>query len=285
MLQVNNVKVFGMMAVLTAILVGIGSAFGGSRGALLFLLIALGMNFFSYWHSDKIAIRMARAEPLTEQEAPDLYGMVRDLAARAGIPMPALYITPERQPNAFATGRNPEHSAVAVTTGLVHLMNRDELMGVLAHELAHIKNRDVLIGTMAATLAGAIGMIANVAQWGLMFGGNRDDEDNGGGGLIGTILMIVVMPIAAAIIQMAISRSREYRADATGAAISGKPRGLANALTKLERAAQQIPADVAPAAAHLFIVNPLSAEGLANLFSTHPPIKERVKRLEAMAQD
>ena len=284
-MQVNNVKVFGMMAVLTAILVGIGSAFGGSRGALLFLLIALGMNFFSYWHSDKIAIRMARAEPLTEQEAPDLYGMVRDLAARAGIPMPALYITPERQPNAFATGRNPEHSAVAVTTGLVHLMNRDELMGVLAHELAHIKNRDVLIGTMAATLAGAIGMIANVAQWGLMFGGNRDDEDNGGGGLIGTILMIVVMPIAAAIIQMAISRSREYRADATGAAISGKPRGLANALTKLERAAQQIPADVAPAAAHLFIVNPLSAEGLANLFSTHPPIKERVKRLEAMAQD
>ncbi len=279
----NNMKVFLLMSVLTAILVGIGNVFGGPRGALLFLLIALGMNFFSYWYSDKMAIRMTGAQPLEPQEAPELYAMVRELSAKAKLPMPRLYMTPERQPNAFATGRNPEHSAVAVTAGLVQLLEREEIAGVLAHELAHIKNRDVLLGTIAATLAGAIGLIANAAQWGLMFGGARGEGEEGGNPL-GGILMIILMPIAAAIIQMAISRSREYRADAVGAAICGRPLGLANALTKLERVAQQVPADLTPATAHLFIVNPLRGESLANLFSTHPPIKERVKRLTEMAE-
>ncbi|TCL72422.1 heat shock protein [Hydrogenispora ethanolica] len=278
----NNMKVFLLMSVLTAILVGIGNLFGGPQGAMLFFLIAMGMNFFSYWYSDKMAIRMTGAQPLSPEEAPELYAIVRELSAKAQLPMPSLYMTPEQQPNAFATGRNPEHSAVAVTAGLVRLLDREEIAGVLAHELAHIKNRDVLIGTIAATLAGAISMIANAAQWSLMFGGARDEEE-GGGNPLGAILMIILMPIAAAVIQMAISRSREYRADAVGAAISGRPLGLANALTKLERIAQQLPADLTPATAHLFIVNPLSGASLANLFSTHPPIQERVRRLTEMA--
>ena len=215
------------------------------------------MNFFSYYYSDKLVIKMTGARELSSAEAPQLHSMIRRLADRAGIPMPKVYITPSRQPNAFATGRNPQHAAVAVTAGLMQILNRDEVEGVLAHEIAHIKNRDILIGTIAASLAGAISMLANVAQWGAMFGGLGSRDDEGGGSIIGLLAMAILAPIAAMIIQMAISRSREYQADATGARLSGSSRGLANALLKLEASAQRIPMEVSPSAAHMFIVNPL----------------------------
>ncbi|MBC7326057.1 MAG: M48 family metalloprotease, partial [Moorella sp. (in: Bacteria)] len=216
-------------------------------------------------------------------EAPELYDIIRSLSVRAGLPMPRVYRTPSPQPNAFATGRNPANAAVAVTDGLLQILNRTEVEGVLAHELAHIKNRDVLVATIAAALAGAITMIANMLQWGLIFGLGRDDEEGGGVlGLVGTLLMIILAPIAATLIQLAISRSREFQADATGARIAGRADGLANALLKLERAASRVPMQVNPATSHLFIINPLSGETFARLFSTHPPISERVKRLEQM---
>ncbi len=277
----NNFKVFFLMGLLSVILVLIGGAVGGTNGAVLFFLISLGMNFFSYYSSDKIAIKMTGAQPVSKEEAPELYSIVGRLAERAGLPMPRLYVTPESQPNAFATGRNPEHSAVAVTKGLLQILNRSELEGVLSHELAHIKNRDVLLGTIAAAFAGAIAMIANVIQWGAIFGMGRDN-DEGGGSLIGAIALAIIAPIAATIIQMSISRSREYQADDTGARIAGNSGGLANALLKLESAAQRIPMQLNPAASHLFIVNPLSGASIARLFSTHPPIDERVKRLSDM---
>jgi len=270
------------MGILSVILVLIGGAVGGKSGAALFFLISLGMNFFSYYYSDRIAITMTRSHPVSEEEAPELYSIVRRLAGRAGLPMPRLYVTPSPQPNAFATGRNPEHSAVAVTQGLLQILNRSELEGVLAHELAHIKNRDVLVGTVAATFAGAITMIANVIQWGAILGLGRGDDEEGGGSFIGSIFLAIIAPIAAMLIQMAISRSREYQADDTGARIAGNTGGLANALVKLESTAQRIPMQVNPAASHLFIVNPLSGESIARLFSTHPPISERVKRLSAI---
>lgn len=252
---------------------------------MLFFIIALAMNLFSFFFSDSIAIKMTRSYSITENEAPELYAIIRRLSQRAGMPMPKVFITPSDQPNAFATGRGPSHAAVAVTEGLLHLLSRSELEGVLAHEMAHIKNRDVLIGTIAASLAGAITMLANMLQWGLIFGGLRGDDEEGGGGiagLVGSLVMIIVAPIAAMLIQMAISRSREYEADATGARIAGLPDGLANALLKLERGVRQIPMQVNPATSHLFIINPLSGETLARLFSTHPPIEERVKRLKGM---
>ncbi len=283
MVFINTIKVFFLMGVLTIILVLIGHAVNGPSGALLFFFIALAMNFFSYYFSDKIAIKMTGSYPVSEKEAPELYNTVRNLTIRAGLPMPRLYITPSPQPNAFATGRNPAHSAVAVTEGLMRILNRPELEGVLAHELAHIKNRDVLVGTIAAAMAGAITMIANMMQWGLIFGGFRgNDEEEGGGalGMIGTLAMIILAPLAAMLIQMAISRSREYQADATGARVAGRPDGLAGALIKLESASRQIPMQVNPATSHLFIVNPLSGATLAQLFSTHPPIEERVRRLQ-----
>jgi len=284
-MTINTLKAWLLMSVLTVLLVLIGSAIGGRSGAMLFFIIALAMNFFSFFFSDSIAIKMTGSYPISENEAPELYAIIRRLSERARMPMPKVFITPSEQPNAFATGRGPSHAAVAVTEGLLHLLSRSELEGVLAHEMAHIKNRDVLIGTIAASLAGAITMIANMLQWGLIFGGLRgDDEEEGGGiaGLVGSLVMIIVAPIAAMLVQMAISRSREYEADATGARIAGLPDGLANALLKLERGVRQIPMQVNPATSHLFIINPLSGETVARLFSTHPPIEERVKRLKEM---
>lgn len=267
------------MGVMTVLLVLMGDAIGGNSGALMFFLIAMVMNFIGYFYSDKIAIKMTRSYPVTEKEAPELYEIVKRLSQRAGIPMPRLYVTPSDQPNAFATGRNPANAAVAVTEGIMRLLTRSEVEGVLAHELAHIKNRDVLVGTIAAALAGAISMIGNAIQWGAILGMGRSDDDEGGGGLLGGLVMAIVFPIAAMIIQLAISRSREYGADETGARIAGSSEGLANALLKLESAAHRIPMQVSPATSHLFIVNPFSGASLVRLFSTHPPIQERVERL------
>jgi len=278
----NTLKVWLLMGVLTILLVMMGNAIGGNSGAMFFFLIAMVMNFFSYFYSDKIAIKMTRSYPVSESEAPELYEIVRRLSQRAGIPMPRLFVTPSDQPNAFATGRNPANSAVAVTEGIMRLLNKSEVEGVLAHELAHIKNRDVLVGTIAAAMAGAISMIGNVIQWGAILGMGRGDDEEGGGGLVGGLIMAIIFPIAAMIIQLAISRSREYGADATGAQIAGSPNGLANALLKLESAAHRIPMQVNPATSHLFIVNPLSGASFARLFSTHPPIQERVERLNRM---
>lgn len=277
----NNVKVGLLMGLLSVLLVMLGSLVGGRSGAVLFFAISLAMNFFSYYYSDKMVIKMTGAQALEPADAPQLHAMVRALSDKAGIPMPRLYVMPSSQPNAFATGRNPEHAAIAVTQGLVQLMNEGELTGVLAHEMAHIKNRDILIGTIAASFAGAISMIANVAQWGAIFGGFSGDDDEGAG-LVGTLLLAIVAPIAAMIVQMAISRSREYQADRTGAQLAGNSYGLASALQKLSLAAERIPMHVAPSASHMFIMNPLSGGSVARLFSTHPPIEERIARLQKM---
>jgi len=276
----NTLKAWMLMGLLSVLLVFMGSALGGESGAFLFFLIAMGLNFFGYFKSDKIAIKMTKSYPVSEAEVPELYDIVKRLSQRARIPMPKLYVTPSDQPNAFATGRNPSHAAVAVTEGLMRLLNRSEVEGVLAHELAHIKNRDVLVGTIAAALAGAITMIANVFQWAAIFGMGGDDED--GGGMVGGLIMAFLAPIAAMVIQMAISRSREYMADSTGAQIAGAPEGLASALLKLQSAAHRIPMKTNPASSHLFIVNPLSGASMAKLFSTHPPIEERVEKLRSM---
>ncbi|NPV27853.1 MAG: zinc metalloprotease HtpX [Firmicutes bacterium] len=279
----NTLKLSLLMGTLTILLVLLGNAVGGTSGAVLFFIISMGMNFFSYYFSDKMVIKMTGSYPVTEEEAPELYALVKRLTEQAKLPMPRLYITPSPQPNAFATGRNPANSAVAVTEGLLNLLNKTELEGVLAHELAHIKNRDVLIGTIAAAFAGAISMIANVVQWGAMFGGlSNDDEEESGAGLLGSIILAIVAPIAAMIIQMAISRSREYLADETGARIAGNTSGLANALLKMDQAAQHVPVQISPATSHLFIVNPLAGQSLASLFSTHPPISERVRKLKEL---
>jgi heat shock protein HtpX len=267
-----------LMAGLTALLMVAGQALGGQGGMMIALVMALGMNFFSYWFSDKIALSMGGAREVSLQEAPELHQMVGSLAARAGLPKPRVYIMDQETPNAFATGRNPEHAAVAVTTGLMRILNRDELAGVLAHELGHIQNRDILISSIAATMAGAISSLATMAQWSMMFQGGRSNDDNRGG-LIGTIIMMLVAPLAAMLIQMAISRSREFQADATGAAICGNPRSLADALQQLENANRRLPMDVNPATAQMYIVNPLAGSLIANLFSTHPPIEERINRL------
>ncbi len=278
----NTLKVSLLMGALTIILVLMGNALFGQSGAMMFFLIAMAMNFFSYFYSDSIAIKMTRSYPVSQSEAPELYELVARLSQRAGLPMPKLYVTPSEQPNAFATGRNPSHAAVAVTEGLMRMLNRSEVEGVLAHELAHVKNRDVLLGTIAAALAGAITMMANAFQWAAIFGMGRSEDDESGAGLIGGLVMAILAPIAAAIVQMAISRSREFSADATGARIAGSPDGLANALLKLESAAQHIPMQANPVTSHLFIVNPFSGANLARLFSTHPSTQDRVARLKAM---
>jgi heat shock protein HtpX len=245
--------------------------------------IAVAMNFASYWFSDKIVLRMYNAREVNESQSPDLYSLVRSLATRASLPMPKVYIIPGEQPNAFATGRNPEHAAVAATEGILRVLSREELSGVIGHELAHVKNRDILIGSIAAMMAGAISMLANMAQWAMIFGGGRgDDDDDGGSNLIGGLLMIILAPIAAMLIQMAISRSREYIADADGARLAGNPRYLSSALRKLHNAAQQIPMNASPATAHMFIVSPLSGGAIASLFSTHPPMEKRIEKLESM---
>jgi heat shock protein HtpX len=280
-MNVNSLRTWLLMGILTVLLVFTGKAIGGNVGMTVMLIISMVMNFSGYWWSDKIAIKMTRSRPLNEREAPELFVIVESLAKKAGLPMPRLYVTPSPQPNAFATGRNPQHAAIAVTEGITRLLSREELEGVLAHELAHVKNNDILVGSVAAMMAGTISMIANIAQWGLLFGFGGDDEDNPLG-MVGLLIMIIVMPIAALLVQMAISRSREFKADSTGANITGRPDGLANALLKLERGSEAISMDVNPAAAHMFIVNPLSGKSLAGLFSTHPPTGERVARLRRM---
>jgi heat shock protein HtpX len=279
----NTLKTTFLMALLTILLMLIGGAIGGKNGMTMAFLLAGGMNFFSYWFSDKIVLSMYGAQSITEQENPRFYGIVRTLAGRAGLPMPKVYIIQDDSPNAFATGRNPEHAAVAATTGIMRLLTDEELAGVMAHELGHVKNRDILISTIAATFAGAITYLAHMAQWGAMFGGGRSDDDEGGG-MFGMLFMAILAPIAAMLVQMAISRSREFGADAAGAKISGNPLSLARALQKLELGSQQIPLQANAATAHMFIVTPLTGGGLMSLFSTHPPIPERVHRLEDISR-
>ncbi|HEX9818592.1 MAG TPA: zinc metalloprotease HtpX [Methylomirabilota bacterium] len=277
----NVFKTALLLAVLTAMLVLLGGALGGQQGMLIAFVLALGMNFASYWWSDKIVLAMYRAQPITEAQAPGLYNMVRRLATRAGVPMPRVYLIPSEQPNAFATGRNPEHAVVAVTEGIVRILDDDELEGVLAHELAHVVNRDILISTVAATLAGAITYLAHMAQWAAIFGGGRHHDEDAPSPIV-TIVMAMVAPIAAMLVQLAVSRSREFHADATGARLAGRTWGLSKALEKLEMARHQIPMHANPATAHLFIVNPFSGQALMRLFSTHPPMEERIARLRSM---
>lgn len=279
----NTLKTGVLLVLLAAILMLIGGAVGGRGGLIMALLLALGMNFFSYWYSDKIVLRMYGAQEVSEADAPQVYGMLRRLTQRANMPMPRVYVIASESPNAFATGRNPQHAAVAVTQGIARLLDERELEGVLAHELAHIKNRDTLTMTVTATIASAIMFLASMAQWAAIFGGfSRDDDD--GGGIIGLLIAIFVAPIAATLVQMGISRSREYAADTTGAQLAGSPYGLADALEKMAVASQRIPANASPATAHLFIVNPLHTGRFAALFSTHPPIEERIQRLRRMAR-
>ena len=280
----NTTKTIVLMVGLTVLLVFLGGAFGGRQGMIYAFIFALATNMFSYWFSDKIVLRMYGAQEATEAEAPMLWGVTHDLALKMDMPMPKVYVIPSDSPNAFATGRNPKHAAVAATRGILRMLTREELEGVMAHELGHVRNRDILIGTIAAAIAGAISLLANMAQWAMIFGGfgGRRDDNEGSGGVIGGILMIILAPIAALLIQMAISRSREYQADATGARICGNPLWLANALRKLEVGSQRVPLDANPATAHMFIVNPLRGGGLRNLFSTHPPLEDRIARLESM---
>ncbi len=277
----NNVKTLVLLVTLTLILVWAGAAFGGKQGMIIAFIFAIGMNFFAYWFSDKIVLKMYGAKEVSESQAPDLYSIVRSLVQKAELPMPKVYIINQDQPNAFATGRNPNHAAVAVTTGIMRILTREELQGVIGHELAHIKHRDILISTIAATIAGAISFLAQMAQWAMIFGGHRGD-DNEGGNPIAALVMMIVGPIAALIVQMAISRSREYAADAGGAKIAGNPRYLSGALKKLHMASQKIPMKANPSTSHMFIVNPLSGGGLLKLFSTHPPIEERISKLNSM---
>lgn len=286
----NSFRTTILLAALTALVVWIGHMVGGPNGAVVALVMAGAMNFFSYWFSDKIVLKMYGGQEITAQDDPELYGLVQELAVKAGLPMPRVYIIPEDTPNAFATGRNPEHAAVAVTEGIRRLLNRRELAGVLGHELSHVKHRDILVSSIAATLAGAISYLAYMAQWGMMLGASRDREEGGGAAnLLGLLFMVIVAPLAAMLIQMAVSRSREYMADEGGAKITGDPLALASALRKLHMGAQHIPLQVndatANATAHMFIVNPLTGGGLASLFSTHPAMEERIARLEAMARD
>ena len=281
----SRIRTVLLLTLLTVLIVWMGGHFGGQNGMVIAFVFALIMNFGSYWFSDRIVLALYRAQPLEESQAPGLFQMVRELAAQAQLPMPRIYLLPEETPNAFATGRNPEHAVVAVTEGLWRLLSPDEMRGVLAHELSHIKNRDILVSSIAATLAGVVMLLANMARWGAIFGGvgGRDDEEGGGGGMLAFLVSAILAPIAAMLIQMAISRSREYLADETGAQISHRPESLARALEKLEMAAHRIPmTDAQPATAHMFIVNPLTGRSLANLFSTHPPIEERIRRLRAM---
>jgi heat shock protein HtpX len=281
----NQFKTFFLMLVLTALFIVVGTAIGGKSGAIYAFIFAALMNFFSYWFSDKIVLRMYRAKEVSQSDAPELYGIVGELTSKASLPMPKVYIMENDTPNAFATGRNPEHAAVAVTTGILRILSRDELMGVIGHELSHILHRDILISTIAATMAGAISILATMARWGAMFGGFRsDDEEGGGGGNILVVLLVSIFAsIAAMLIQLAISRSREYMADEGGAHLS-HPLSLAKALGKLEVAAQRVPMEASPSTAHMFIVNPLRGGGVLSLFSTHPPIEERIARLEEMAR-
>ena len=279
----NTMKTTLLLGLMTVLIIFIGGAVGGQSGMIMAFFLAGIMNIGSYWFSDKIVLAMYHAQEISPQDHPEIHQMVMELAQQAGLPKPRIFLIEDDSPNAFATGRNPQHAVVAVTSGILRILSRQELKGVLAHELAHVKNRDILIGSIAATMAGAIMILAYMARFAAIFGGSRDSEERGGGGIIGLLVMTIVAPIAAMLIQMAISRSREYLADASGAKFSGNPLGLAGALEKLETASKQIPMDdPKPATAHMFIVNPLSGRSLFNLFSTHPPIEERIARLKAM---
>lgn len=276
----NTLKTMVLMVALTLMLVFVGGLIGGKSGLTIALIMAFGLNFVTYWFSDRIVLKMYGAREVGQTDSPELYLMVKRLSLQAGLPMPKVYIIEKEQPNAFATGRNPEHGAVAVTTGIMRILSREELEGVIGHELAHIKHRDILVGTVAAAIAGAISYLAQMAQWAAIFGHRGDNEE--GGNPIASLVMMIVGPIAAMMVQMAISRSREYEADKGGAQIAGNPLYLARALKKLHLASQRIPMEANPAASHMFIVNPLSGGGIIKLFSTHPPIEQRIARLEAI---
>jgi heat shock protein HtpX len=281
--RMNTAKTVVLLTALTLILIAIGQWLGGSQGAVMALIFAGALNFFSYWFSDKLVLMTYRAQPIERGQAPELFGMVERLTRQAGLPMPKVYIIPGESPNAFATGRDPQHASVAVTEGILRILNRSELEGVLAHELAHVRHRDILIGSIVATVAGAITILARLAHFGAMFGGVGGRDDREGSNPIALLVMAIVAPLAAILIQLAISRSREFAADAGGAQISHNPMALASALGKLERGAQALPMSASPSSAHIFTVSPLSGGGLAKLFSTHPPIAERISRLRAMA--
>jgi heat shock protein HtpX len=278
----THARTWLLIAGLTALLIGIGALLGGAF-LYLFVLLAVGMNLVGYWYSDKLAIKASRAQPVEPGTMPELEAMVQDLAGRAQVPVPRLFLIPSEQPNAFATGRNPEHAAVAVTQGLLQYLPAEQVKGVLAHEFAHIKNRDILVSSIAAMVAGAIAAIANVLQFSMLFGGGDDDDSPLG--IIGTLAVIIVAPIAAALIQLAVSRQREYLADATGAQLMGRAKPLADALETLERGAQALPMNVNPATASMYAVNPLPRGGIAHLFMTHPPMAERIRRLRALDGD
>jgi len=279
----NFFKTTFLLTLLTLLLVAMGGAIGGKSGMIIAFLIAGGMNFFAYWNSDKIVLKMYKAREVTRADSPDFYGIVENLARKAGMPMPKVYVIPSDSPNAFATGRNPEHAAVAATTGIMRILTREELEGVMAHELTHVMNRDTLISTIAATIAGAISMLGSMLQWAAIFGMGRSDDEEGGGGVLGSLAMAIIAPIAAMLIQMAVSRSREFMADEGGAKMCGNPKALARALMKLQQAATMAPMQEATqATSHMFIVNPLTSSKLASLFSTHPATEDRVSRLMAM---
>ncbi|HZQ68099.1 MAG TPA: zinc metalloprotease HtpX [Terriglobales bacterium] len=275
----NTFKTAFLLTALTLLLLFLGRAFGGQNGMIIALVLAAVMNFVSYFFSDKIALAMYRAQPVTREQLPRVYAVVERLTQKIGIPMPKLYVIPNDSPNAFATGRNPQHASVAVTQGILQLLNDEELEGVLAHELGHVNNRDILISSVAATIAGAVTMLASMGRWAMIFGGmERNDRDRGGGGF-GALLMLIVAPIAASLIQLAVSRSREYQADATGAHFTGNPYALASALSKLDAYSRRLPMAATPSTAHLFIIQPLLGVNFGSLFSTHPPIAKRIERL------
>jgi heat shock protein HtpX len=274
----NAFKTAFLLTLLTLLLMFIGRAFGGQNGMLLALAFAAVMNFVSYFYSDKIALRMYRAQPVTREELPRAYAAVERLTQKIGIPMPKIYVIPNDSPNAFATGRNPQHASVAVTQGILNLLNDEELEGVLAHELGHVNNRDILISSVAATVAGAITMLASMGRFAMFFGGMGDRDENRGGG-IGALFMLILAPIAASLIQLAVSRSREYQADATGAHFTGNPYALASALAKLDAYSRRLPMQATPSTAHLFIIQPFLGMNFGSLFSTHPPIAKRIERL------
>jgi heat shock protein HtpX len=278
----NSLKTAMLMALLTVLLVLVGGWLGGRGGMVMAFVFAVVMNFGTYWFSDKLVLRMYGAKEIQEQDHPGLFRMTSELCRQGELPMPRLFLIPSDQPNAFATGRDPQHAAVAVTQGILQNLSTDELRGVIAHELAHVKHRDILIGTVAATIAGAISMLANMAQWALLFGGGRSSDDRNGANPITAIALMIFAPLAAMLIQMAISRSREFLADEGGARMAGNPLSLANALRKLDAASKRIPMHASPATAHMFIVSPLFGGGITKLFSTHPPMEERIARLEAM---
>lgn len=278
----NTLKTAFFLTLLTLLLIFIGRILGGNSGMIIALIFAAIFNLGSYWFSDKVVLAMYRAQKIEESDNPGLFQIVRHIASQAGLPMPKVYIIPTDSPNAFATGRNPEHAVVAVTSGILRILSEEELEGVISHEMSHVKNRDILISSVVATVAGAISMLAQMAQFAAIFGGGRDDENRGGG--LGLLFMAIIAPIAALLIQLAISRSREYQADESGAKICHKPLALAGALKKLSYASQRVPMQANPSTAHLFIVNPLTGGGLTSLFSTHPPLEQRISRLESLAK-